>query len=411
MGKKIIIFLLLCYLVKDNVFASIHLNEIYPAPVSGEKEWIEIYNDEDKTIDLTNYFLTDLANNKIPLESNSIASYSYILGICSNVLNNTGDTVYLKNNLGETIDTVSYSGTFSSDKTYVRCSDNNWYTLTTITKNYSNETTCQTLTPTETPPPTSSVTSEVTEIVPTPTITLVDSPTISKTSYDNIFISEVMVNPPIGEEEWVEIHNNNDFPVSLIDWYIDDIENAGSLPKLFSLTIPTKGYGIFQLTSSVFNNDTDQVRLLEFDKNLKDSFEYGSATQGRTWARTDFSNDNFCLQEPSKNSVNNSCLNPTSKPSSTSSPISNTTSTTVPTLKKLSLINYQSTINNKIPVYLPSFFYSQPLKSSSSPKVLGATTKTGNNNYSQPLVRSLSFLSLGYSLLTIVSVLVKMKLC
>jgi hypothetical protein len=93
-------------------------------------------------------------------------------------------------------------------------------------------------------------------------------------NHDSIYLSEVMANPPTSEKEWIEIYNNNDFSVSLNNWYIDDLENAGSSPKIFSLEIAPKSYAVFDLTSSMFNNDGDSVRLLDFNKNLKDDFEY-----------------------------------------------------------------------------------------------------------------------------------------
>ena len=61
----------------------------------------------------------------------------------------------------------------------------------------------------------------------------------------------------------------------------------------------------------MFNNDGDSVRLLDFNKNLKDDFEYVKTEQEKTLGRTSFDSDDFCLQEPSKNSTNNPCINPT----------------------------------------------------------------------------------------------------
>ena len=42
-----------------------------------------------------------------------------------------------------------------------------------------------------------------------------------------ILLSEFMPNPPSGDE-WVEIFNNNDSPVILDGWQIDDDPNGGS---------------------------------------------------------------------------------------------------------------------------------------------------------------------------------------
>ncbi|MDO9028216.1 MAG: lamin tail domain-containing protein [Candidatus Roizmanbacteria bacterium] len=272
--KLIIAILLFVLIFSKNVFAALKLNEVYPAPPLGEYEWIELYNDESQIVDISQYQLLDLAGNKIKISTQSALPFSFILATSSSVLNNTGDTIYLKNNLGETIEIATYSGTFDSIKTFAKCPDfdGNWFILNLSTKNTSNKTACQSLTPTPTETPTLTITPTIT-ITPIPTE--IPTPTPTPQSYDNIFISEAMVNPPTGGKEWVEIYNDNDFPVSLKNWFIDDLENAGSSPKIFSLEINGKSYSVFDLTSSVFNNDGDDVRLLDFNKNVKDDFEYG----------------------------------------------------------------------------------------------------------------------------------------
>src|SRR3989339_911233 len=176
------------------------------------------------------------------------------------------------------------------------------------------------LTPTPVITPTDIPTSAPTETListPTPTLpaeVLTEAGSLILSSYNDIFLSEVMVNPASDDKEWVEIYNNNDFPVSLNNWFIDDLENDGSTPKIFSLEIGAKSYGVFDITSSIFNNGGDTVRLLDFNKNLKDDFEYQKTEQGKTLGRTSFDSDYFCLQKPSKNSVNNSCINPSPTP-------------------------------------------------------------------------------------------------
>jgi hypothetical protein len=146
----------------------------------------------------------------------------------------------------------------------------------------------------------------------TPTQTFFPTPTVPQTptpiSYSSIYLSEVMVNPSSGEKEWVELYNNNDFEVFLGSWYIDDIENAGATPKKFFLTMGPKNYAVIEFSSAIFNNDGDQVRLLDFNKMEKDSFEYSQSLAGKSWGRIDFNSDSWCLQEPTKNQSNGSCL-------------------------------------------------------------------------------------------------------
>jgi hypothetical protein len=224
-------------------------------------------------------------------------------------------------------------------------------------------------------------------------------------SYDNIYISEAMVNPVTGEKEWLEIYNDNDFPVSLKNWYIDDLENAGSSPKIFSLEISAKSYGVFNLSSSMFNNDGDSVRLLDFNKNLKDDFEYEKSEQGKTLGRTRLDLDDFCLQEPSKNSVNNPCINPIL----TTTSICTGQACLTPTINVIApktqiysgLINQTPTLPRRSPAI------GGTKAGLTSPDILGISTKINHNN---SLINILTILSISYSLLAIISILVKSKI-
>ncbi|MEK7097037.1 MAG: hypothetical protein AAB859_01840, partial [Patescibacteria group bacterium] len=113
--------------------------------------------------------------------------------------------------------------------------------------------------------------------------------------------------------------------------------------------------------------------------------------------------DDFCLQEPSKNSINNPCINPT------------------PTLiasVKTEQVNLSPTINktlSKIPINMGRetrpLQYLSPISHSQSSNVLGLSDElmiTSPSNKS--LINLLTILSTSYSLLTICSILFRMKL-
>ena len=395
MVKLLILFF--CFLIATKYVVALTINEIYPAPETGNYEWVELYNNNEITVDLTQYILTDLANNKIKIIDNIMLPLGFIIATCSSVLNNNGDSVFLKSIAGETIEIATYSGSFSSDKSYYKCPDGNgqWFTSNMITKNTSNYPACLALTPnitlvsSPTLAPTITPTSE-----PTPT------PTTKIANYDNIYLSEAIINPPTGEHEWVEIYNNNDFSVNLVNWYLDDLENAGSSPKAFSLTIKEKNYAVVELSTSMFNNDLDDVRLLDNDRNLKDSFEYGETEKGFSWGRINFSTDQYCLQSPSKNLPNNSCLDSNGYLSPTPLPLTisddnEIRSSAVNSVPFQSYPKTQQTFHN----------YNQ------SVQVLGVNTNIKTQSKKKPLINStLSFISFSNSLLTIVSLLLKIKI-
>jgi hypothetical protein len=300
---------------------------------------VEIINIGDQNTDLSGWIIDDDGGSSTAytIPQNSIIYPNSCLVFSSNFYLNrsSADVVRLINNIGDIIDSFSYKSSSGSGISYFRLpdSESNWTTgPANLGLFNSTKTSCIippiptfTLTPTPSLVFLSTITPEIATptlvrptAIPSPTLTEIAIPSISPTpllvSCDNIYISEVMIYPETGEHEWVELYNDNDYLVSLQNWYIDDIENTGSVPKLFSLEIPAKSFGSLDLTSSVFNNDGDQVRLMDFNKTLKDSFEYIKAVKGKSFGRTSLENDEFCLQLPSNNSVNNSCIYLTNTP-------------------------------------------------------------------------------------------------
>ncbi|PIV08910.1 hypothetical protein COW57_01440 [Candidatus Roizmanbacteria bacterium CG17_big_fil_post_rev_8_21_14_2_50_39_7] len=401
-------YLLILLLFFINPFfcnASLVLNEIYPAASSGESEWVELYNDGYQSIDISQYQLLDEGDRKINISTGSAPPFGFILATSVGVLNNDKDTVKLKNNLGETIDIATYSGNFSSSKTltYAKCPNGgtNWFILDMPTKNSSNEFACQTLTPTPTyPTETPSPSTEQRSLFPTITLPQPTSDSIPEVNYQNILISEVYPYPQSNEHEWIEFYNDNDIQVDLVHWYIDDAENTGSAPKSFSLKIDPYTYAVVDLSSSLFNNSGDVARLLDSNKNEKDSMEYGKITQGNSIGRISFEEDSYCEQEPSKNTANSSCL---SEPTQTVS--SQSTQNTVKSTQK-SISPTKKTVNQP-PQQTNT---GTNLMRTTSPKqegeILGVQTKEIPYTSPTPYLSSVSF---SYSLLTIVSIFIKMK--
>lgn len=276
------------------------------------------------------------------------------------------------------------------------------YTLSCSSTSSTNFTSIEIALPTSTPT-TMPTRSEIQ--VPSPTI--YESPTLTPTSVliNNIFLSEVMVHPRTEEKEWVEIYNDNDFDIMLIDWLIDDIENGGTTPKKFSLNIPAKNYKVIVLTTNIFNDSGDVVRLLDSNKNVIDEFEYAGSTEDYTYGRTLLEDNNFCLQTASFETANNNCFEPTTKPTPTEKSYPKYLNQTNPTITHTQIKTITSL---RKPTIKPiSFKTSAKSELVSDEKILGTSTKISNNFIT---VKILSFISFSYSLLTILSVLFKMKI-
>lgn len=252
------------------------------------------------------------------------------------------------------------------------------------------------LTATETPNPTTET------IFPTslPTLVFLPPPAFC----NNVYLSEIMVNPVSGENEWIEIYNNNDFVVLLNNWFIDDLENQGSTPKQFSLEVPATTYRVFDLTSAIFNNSGDTVRLLDSDKNEKDSFEYSFSTQGKTWGRKDFNDNDFCLQEKSKGLKNDNCIESSPAflytPAPTFASVLTETSTPPSSFTKTPKKNILKTKVTKI--------NTASTMEEAEGEVLAVYDFQKQTDYKN-LIKFFSFNSLAYSLLTIFSLSFKIK--
>ncbi len=316
--KKIFFLFFIFLFFHKNIYSFLKISEIYPAPLSGEKEWIEVENNSNNILDLTNYYLEDFSGNKIYFFEKNILGESFSIASSSNILNNSGDTVYLKNKLNETIDIATYSGSFTSQDSYTFC-QNGFIKTNIITKNASNNLACY-ISPTPTPSP---------SITPSPSLipTLVNTPTptIFYKKYENIFVEEALTCPETNQNEWIKIYNNNDFEVFLSDYYIDDLENSGSLPKKFSTHILAKNSQIINLSSSMFNNSGDSIRLLDFEKKFIDGFEYNFCETGKSVSKND----------------NKNIITPTVLPTKT------------PTITQVPTIIYKTLKNKKISKTIP----------------------------------------------------------
>jgi hypothetical protein len=99
------------------------LSEFSPAP-AGNKEWVEIYNPNSETIDISGWKIDDIEQGSKPFsmpEGTTIKAKAYKVFYFSSKLNNSGDKVRLINPKGKLLESYSYGkvdkGTiFAKDK-------------------------------------------------------------------------------------------------------------------------------------------------------------------------------------------------------------------------------------------------------------------------------------------------------
>ncbi len=151
--KLLILAFLFLFFGAGSIFAnSVVLNEFMPHPSPGS-DWIEIYNPTTNTIDLTSWILVDSTSTMKTLSGN-ITANGFATFDVTNRLNNSGDSIYLKDDSGTTIDNYSYSSDPGVNKSIGRSPDGgSWTMLASSSKGSSNGGPLETPTSTPTPTP------------------------------------------------------------------------------------------------------------------------------------------------------------------------------------------------------------------------------------------------------------------
>ena len=339
--------LLICALyIPSIVSAQIVVNEF---DVFASPQAVELLNNSDQSIDISGWYLDDSAGTTfltIPNQSTLAPHTCTVIRGGLNLNTTTTDTIRLfditappTSLSAHLVDSYGYTQFTTSGNSYSRNpdGDGSFFVMpSSLGLTNSSHTDCATISPTPSPtpiptptvihPPTPTMT-PIPSMIVTPTLTQIPTHTFtptptfspSPTTAPHIFVSEVMVNPSIAEE-WVELYNDSSEPYVLHNWSVDDVMSGGSSPVQFSVTIPAHGYVAIDMTSSMFNNTGDSVRLLDSESHEIEVFIYTSSQTDISWGRQSFDTISFCYQAPSKGMSNNLCLVPTNSPSGNSTP-------------------------------------------------------------------------------------------
>ncbi len=100
------------------------IKEFLPNPVGPDKdgEYVKIFNDSDKAVNLAGWKISD-ASGKVFNLSGTIKSKTELVFFYSQTkisLNNSGETVFLKDSSGKLIDQLGYSGMAEEGKIIIR---------------------------------------------------------------------------------------------------------------------------------------------------------------------------------------------------------------------------------------------------------------------------------------------------
>jgi hypothetical protein len=150
---------------------NIGLSEVVACPVSGQSEWVEIVNNNNEAVTLTNWEIhDDTSTNKQAFSTNIAAHGLYVVTLTRGILNNSSDTVKLIDPDGNILESFGYNFCDSS-KSWSK-SSNGWFQTATQTPGFPNQFPTPSPAPTVTPPIIPSIGASAS---PTPSITATPS--------------------------------------------------------------------------------------------------------------------------------------------------------------------------------------------------------------------------------------------
>ena len=316
-----ILLLLTPFITKGAVVINeIVINEIMYNLEKGSdsgREWVEIFNDSDAAIDLTDWrFYENDTNHKLTLIQGDInispnryavivdkpdqfladnPGYSGTLFDSAFSLSNSGENLAIKDADLKIINQVTYNSSWGADgdgNSLQRKDSSSWGVKNPtpgVANNFSTgEEPEEPAEPEEEPDP---PVNETPLTLPSGDTNNQSSVTDAEIYPTKVFINEFLPSP-VGkdaEREWIEIYNDSDQIIDISGWQLDD-EDGGSKPFVFpeNTLIISKGFLVFprQITKIALNNDSDKVRLLLPTGTVFQEISYEKAPEGQSSTKT-----------------------------------------------------------------------------------------------------------------------------
>ncbi len=265
------------------------INEMVVDPLDGEKEWVEFYNSDTHTIDLSSWTLEDGSGIIAHLSSTLAVNNFVTVELSGSRLNNGGDQLVLKNNGGHIVDAVQYGnwvGLRSGERNAPAPSkgqsiarvpngqdtgdDKTDFLIVSSTKGVFNVQLQTSVSPVSEEGVVSSSSAQSSGSL---------SSTVHPLSYEpgDVVISEFVSDPSDGEEEFVELYNRFTQPISLVGWWIEDGSEAKTM---LSGTISGDGWIVITSIKGNLNNAGDSITLFDPNGHEIDRVVYGNWDSG-----------------------------------------------------------------------------------------------------------------------------------
>ncbi len=292
------------------------INEFVSDPITGENEWVEVYNSGDEVYILAGYTIREASGKTTNLPDQYLTSGQYVVveSIKGN-LNNSGDTIELLDADGAVLDSVAYGDGSEApavtDPNAVALNENNEWQETTITtpgeanvisdevqevveleteEDEEIETTEEPETIEESVVEEVTTEAEETETVVEETVT--NNSDNQKTSqpdnqsYD-LRLSELYPNTTgtDSEEEFVELTNTGSETIDLLGWSLADASGKAFTAEASQTIEPGAHLALYRETTNLAlnNSGTESVVLTAPDGVAVDQFTYETTTNGESF--------------------------------------------------------------------------------------------------------------------------------
>jgi len=249
--------------------SDIAINEFVSDPIDGEEEWIELYNKKEEEIDLNDWQIEEDSGGITKISGKIPSCGFFVVEKIKGYLNNSGDTIILRDKNGRIIDQATYGDYGNKENNASRANDP--YSTARIIDGLDTDQDNLDF-----------------KISTTPTKGRSNKFSFEEKNYPfGIIINEFLPNPKgdDSENEFIELKNLNDFEIDLEGWKLEDVSGMKftiSSKILSSTIISPKGFLILKrkLTKIPLNNfGFETLKLYQPNENLVDFVKYSGEAQ------------------------------------------------------------------------------------------------------------------------------------
>ena len=279
----------------DSSTTSLIINEFVSDPLTGESEWVEIFNPTENVFILAGYQIREASGKTTELPDQYLSAGQYVVveGISGN-LNNSGDTIELLDPDGVVLDQVNFGdGTEApavSDPNAVALNENNEWQETTISTPGAINVVSDEVQEVEVvheevvePEPEEVEPEEEEEEEEEETVVIEDVVEILTT----LALSEIYANTEgtDSEEEFIEITNTGSETVDLQGWSLTDASEKTYTINDSQTVEPGTYLALSRETTSIAlnNSGTESVALIAPDDVVIDQMTYDTTTKGQSF--------------------------------------------------------------------------------------------------------------------------------